>query len=1117
MAFDDDLIPAAPRARRLNVRRVGLLTALAAALISGGVILFLYSRSTFAPGGGAGGTGGTLPVPADAGAPLPAPATSPTAGDVATVGAINRAVVQFVDRKDPKRTAGMLRWDTLEPLPGGRANITRPGAEIYFKDGRTVAIGAQRGSIFRAPGSEEPESGTFEGDVIVTLHAPANAAEGLDLGSAPVAGAVALNAKGPALVTVHTDSLRFDRALYEVTTTDAWSLESAALQASGVGIRLVGNDVANRLEFGEIERLNELVYDPKGARAMRDELANPAATRRGKSGAGAPAPAIPGAGPDGNDRVAGAAAEAAKDVTLYQIRAARDVAVVWGERSLTGDATEVFLRLINNQLAPGALGAQEGAAKSPAMGSEKAGGVAPENAAAKEMPKEDRATELPIRLTCSGRVTVRPLDETPSELARDDAVLRITSAASAPVAFADRSASLQGSMGTLEYAATRREATLRGGAPGGLVVETAGIDAGRSGEDARAGNPLVKDAVRFAGDVLVVNLSTGTGAISGAGVLTQTPRAPSESNAAAGKALPNTRRIEWKEGADFQFAVTNGVMSQDLLFAVARGGAHAGDAHGELTAETIRAEFAAPPSEAADSAAKRPQAALHRLDAAGNVFAQTLNTREAEHGDLAAQRVIVTFAVPTTTDKAGAGASSGSPTASPLPQALAARGKVVAQRGLNKLSADSLDVEFNAANRSAEAVATSITATGNLHFTGAQGVDATAEALSANPETLRITLIAPTAEGVVVSGSGATITASNLMLDGVARSAAITGPGTLAFDRGGASAAGPKQTPEFVGAWSEGLTFDDKAGTALLRGNVRAAWNRTPEEVQQLWASTLDMTFTPDEQPTGRVRSSGAPEARRQVIRALARGDAAAPARIESIRSVAGSTTNEVARLIHLEGASIAVSETNGTLEVPGAGKLLVDERPTGASGAAGTANTAAAPTALQPVLPGANPLGLDMTGSTAGTSLFSWRDGMLLNRGAGTAEMRGATRLIRRGVDRDGKDSGIVTIDADRLFGQTQISGPSEKLAIELLSVEATGNATVQGPDAKKVTADRISYAALKRILTAEGDDLARVTLFDPGRPTPVAARRIVWDMTADRLDIIEPAPITAPLKAPQ
>jgi hypothetical protein len=195
---------------------------------------------------------------------------------------------------------------------------------------------------------------------------------------------------------------------------------------------------------------------------------------------------------------------------------------------------------------------------------------------------------------------------------------------------------------------------------------------------------------------------------------------------------------------------------------------------------------------------------------------------------------------------------------------------------------------------------------------------------------------------------------------------------------------------------------------------------------------------------------------------------------------------------------------------------LLVDERTSRQTNATPTSAPTRAST------PGALP-GLSQGSTIAGSSLFSWSGSLLLTRATGDAEIVGSARLIHR-PEQSASDNpaGILTLDADRLSAKVRLSpvaGATDQLAgdAEFLSASALGNVVAQGADQKRVLAEKLTYDARSRTLEAAGDAAGntlggRVTLVDPTKPNPVAAGKIIWNLATDRIEVINPMPISTP-----
>lgn len=63
-----------------------------------------------------------------------------------------------------------------------------------------------------------------------------------------------------------------------------------------------------------------------------------------------------------------------------------------------------------------------------------------------------------------------------------------------------------------------------------------------------------------------------------------------------------------------------------------------------------------------------------------------------------------------------------------------------------------------------------------------------------------------------------------------------------------------------------------------------------------------------------------------------------------------------------------------------------------------------------------------------------------------------------------------------------------------------------------KELLADGVDYDADARTVEAWASPRNNVTMFDPGQPVPLTARRLFWDLAADRIEVREASPIVAP-----
>ncbi|MBL0870275.1 MAG: hypothetical protein IBJ18_06850 [Phycisphaerales bacterium] len=1107
---------------RVNVRRTGLVVAVAVGLMSAGLVGFvvIQSRSgtpgaaptvgTVQPGGSAAGGGTETSLPPVAGE------AEGVGSDIAKIGGIKRARVQFVDRQDPTRVMGVMMWKSLEPLPGGRATITEPRGVIYLRDGRVISVVASKGTMFRPPKSEEPESGTFEGLVDIKVYAPAQRADGS-------IGEIDFDRDTP-VMTIATQSLRFDRALYEVSTSEKWSLRSPRVTASGQGFRFVGNDVGERLEYGEIDRVDEILI------STQSEPTQPGKT---VSGGGASESSTPANAPGETSRgtIPALVGPTQSKQTLYRAQVDRGVEIAWGPRTLKGQMAEVWLRLIDNALpegtfaVDGASEAQEIAGKPSASTNPGAqttlirvrGPITNEptfepvdqgvlvvagdtDALASESPTNAaiaRVDSQPIRVSWKGRLVVRPIETVPPALMNDDVAVRFSSPAPASAAGSSESSAAQ--TGLVEFGDAKAGVF---GSASALTLGISSRDLSLVGDRTQPVSIRAGERIGFEGESVKINLRSGVGQARGRGTLRQ--RDPREGFGASGTTI--ARSIAWEDQSDFLLSSKGGWITGELRQAGAQGKVVAEDRRTRVEAGNVTAIFEKPAAGGGDNTD------LQRLIASEGVLVKTINeTDPARVSSLKAQETRVEFRPVPSSEGGGS-----------RPVSFSARGDVVASRGENSLSAQVLECDLGLDDRK-QTILTRVVAERDVNFKGQRNVNLWADTLSADPRAETAELFSTKPEGVRLSRAGASVLGSHVKLNGPEQELTVVGPGRLIFRRGEnvPSLSGEARQPaELIAGWSTSMTISDKLGTGECVGDVICSWSSSPGQNERLWAQRLDLNFTQSDESTGAVGPDGKPEMRRRLLKAVAVGGSER-ARVESVRFSAAKPSEQASeslgrRLVYLEGERIVVSETAGTLEVPGAGRLLVDERSTRQSNDAGSASSPRAST------PGVVP-GISQGSTIAGSSLFSWSGSLLLTRATGEAEIVGAARLIHR-PESSSKDSptGILTLDADRLSAKVRLSpvaGATDQLAgdAEFLSASALGNVVAQGADQKRVLAEKLTYDARSRTLEAAGDAAGnalggRVALVDPTKPNPVAAGKIIWNLATDRIEVVNPMPISTP-----
>jgi hypothetical protein len=1099
--------------RRGGGPRAGLVLAVGVGLVSAGVIALFAMRSSGT--GSAKNTPGTIDPAAKGTLPV---------ADITQTGlrGTGEARVQLVDRSDPSRVAGLMTWTRLEPLPGGRANVNVPRAFVYLRDGRTIHLSAERGVLLFAPGSQEPESGVLEGKVRIALFAPAAQGQILD------------PEKAAPIATLTTSAITFDRALVEVATTREFEIASDLVRARGRGLRLQGNQAAEQLEFLE---LDELIGDAsvslrptRSAGASADTAADrtsPGVVTEGR------------AGPAASPREA-----------FYRLDIIKPLTARLGSRIVRSATTIAGVRLVDGRLNLD----QRETAGTPGESAD-----APQGAPAQARAGDATPGELLVRF--DGPLTIRAIDaeqRSRDGLDRDDAVAVLTGtpgfgAAGIPI-FVDEAAriSADGTKVTLLAGPSRESSGAAGGGLGTLELQ---------GDDQRPATLAAEGRGVVESRRIALDVRTGIGSLQG----------PGEIRAARPEASRLAdRSLSWTGPGWFVLSTARGNATAELREATVTGDVLARDAGSRVRAGALRAVFAPAGDRVAEGGGSGDAPLrLSRVELRQGALAESLGALARLVGppsdeELSRVQSLSADAISVLLDTSRADTP---------PTRVLALGDVIARAGrtgspVGTTGADSASVNSTGgvlqaefidallgpdAERPTQNTPTTIIATsptqviytdvGGSGSTGSSRrtvafaprvmIDArrqTAELLGEQQgESPRLAGISQSS-GEDRSQSAAEITAPRIIVRATDSTLDVPGPGTLVVRQSSRSSEAEARTPDAADvagpgllgeprlrvSWSTGLRVNDATGSASATGNIEAISTPTGLQRDTLRAERLDMTFA----------RAGASGSGRELSRAEAIGQPGERPRasVESRRfalaaaSADGSTAEPLLdRLLFLEGERIIASQTGQTLEVPGPGRLLVDDRrSTPASGAVGIGDAAAT------------------TGSTAsrGTSLFSWTGGLTLDQSAGSMNMRDSVRLIHRPAVSsqpapNGKASdanltlaSIVTLDCDTLSAmvRTQPASAADAgaatngtLGSQLLNVTAEGNVRAAS-GSQELSADTARFDAIGRRLTAGALADRWVTFLDSARPTPVQARTLTWDIDGGRYEATDLRPVTLP-----
>lgn len=644
-----------PRPRNLFGRfrnSTGLLMALAFALIGAGVVLFVFI-SQRSPGSGASGKSN----PANVAKFGDLPQNIGEATDITAVGSTRDARFQVADKNDPSRVAIELLFSQMNPVGNAVYEAADPRAWIYMKDGRTVYIRADQARVKRV-GAAAPESGEFRGNGLALVFPPRPPDQ--------AGRAIDPDTDVPGMIG-YFNAASFDTVLLELSSQDAFSVETETVRLSGTGFVVRANQVQERLEFARINSGGEIRYRVKSSspstpapdaepdREPTPALASSTVDLHGPPAPAADQPAEPSLAdaqsPAPSDALAAsdligppapvvATAPVALKQDLYLAEFRDGVKMVQTSRTLSADLLSVWLRFIDNKLPEDALG-QTAAAEPPRRDpsrpatpglplaahvaaltlSQTAPAAPTTTAAVPRRPVPRRALFSPsqtdVILTWTGGMVARPLsnDRPPAELADNNHIhARFTAdrpGGDARVVLTDTQTGAAGIAAAVDYAATARLLSLSAG-PGVEHVDF-----------------TVPESGRFIVPRVAINLATGRGRVTGGGMLVQLPgedpnlitvRPQFPPLADPDAPLPEQlgRRITWSSFAEFKFRSRKGQMTDALESAAFTGDVVASDRDSWLSGGSLAANFRPTPHKTG---------ALSRIRITGGALAYAPATR----------------------------------------------------------------------------------------------------------------------------------------------------------------------------------------------------------------------------------------------------------------------------------------------------------------------------------------------------------------------------------------------------------------------------------------------------------------------------------------------------------
>jgi hypothetical protein len=349
------------------------------------------------------------------------------------------------------------------------------------------------------------------------------------------------------------------------------------------------------------------------------------------------------------------------------------------------------------------------------------------------------------------------------------------------------------------------------------------------------------------------------------------------------------------------------------------------------------------------------------------------------------------------------------------------------------------------------------------------------------------------------------IAGASVRLNGGERSAFVRGVGSFEHRAGKGD-----QASRVFASWTEGMAFDDLAGKLEAVGAVEADHEPDAFTREHISSAVLRVELEPGA-PDEEILAADEPaeptasETDRPIRTVYAAGrepregeepdDAWRLARVESARYVApleavddaiaqGSEAQPaLERAFRLSGTEILADNTAGTLDVAGRGRLLIAD--------------------LRPQ-PDGEP------SEERGAALFDWSGSLHADRNAGEAQMvQGVQMVHHRSADGTKTVLDCQWLKVRFTPGEGAVDAEPESLFGGLRSAVAETQVYLR-TDAREMTASLLEYNPDTGIARALGESFDGVRILDRRTGSPMTASAMIWDLTTDRVDIVDPSTIT-------
>lgn len=712
----------------------------------------------------------------------------------------------------------------------------------------------------------------------------------------------------------------------------------------------------------------------------------------------------------------------------YRAQVTGPISIESDGRRMDAERLDIWLALLDGRLAPDAL-----ADIAFATDDDENDGAG----SSSRDPARD-ASGRAVTMRWSGPLEIQPIERDAPELANDRVFARFSSPQRGLVRVSDLASGFEASGVSFDYGATTGRFTISGVGPRGVTVRA----------------PTRGEAVggRFEADLVA-----GTASFPGPGTLralgeSLDPRAVD----ASGQAL--ARDASWRGGAIFTLARNAaGQILPGLRDATLREGVLVRDPAGQATADSVRVDFSH------DRGRSHPTRVLLRENA--SIDAREEGTIAASTIDLALERATGSLRVDI--------------------RSATAQGAVRAARRDATIRAELVEARFVTDDRG-RAEVDSFRADERVEIALGEGearVHASATSVRAEPKNDRAELIGVPSAPASLRRGPATLQGQAIRLLGERNAIEAFGEGEATYDLAAAPEAdrpGALPYERLSMRWTNAMSYDDRtgraefAGQALLRADAGATLRDTAR------AERIVVTLarqTPDDNARRLATAT--------LYSAMYEGVSDSLSEIESRRyepSEGGGVT--LSQLVFLSGEEVRVDGIAETLVVPGAGRLLVEDR---------------------------RDAGARSTGSSSrGTTLFEWGGSLRAQRAVGDATIERDVRVRHLPLN----DAHTVELECERLVAITreQPGNPVAPVAGATATIDASGRLTVDRIEAsgavyaknrrKQMLADRLIFDPVRNILEAHPAMNNVITLFDPSAGAPLIARDpVFWDIANDRV----------------